>query len=60
MLSESVDQILSIYAQLIRTLNKQIKALDKDIEKLVKTIPEIQLLLSIPGISPFYIAGILA
>lgn len=60
MVSESVDQILSMYAQLIRTLTKQIKALDKGIEQVVKTMPEAQLLLSIPGIGPVYTAGILA
>lgn len=60
MVSESVDQILSMYAQLIRTLTKQIKALDKGIEQVVKTMPEAQLLLSIPGVGPVYTAGILA
>lgn len=60
MVSESVDQILSMYAQLIRTLTKQIKTLDKGIEQVVKTMPEAQLLLSIPGIGPVYTAGILA
>lgn len=47
MVSESVDQILSMYAQLIRTLTKQIKALDKGIEQVVKTMPEAQLFLII-------------
>ena len=60
MLQESVDVVLAMYVDTIKTLNKQIKVLDKAIERLAEAIPEIQILRSIPGIGPVYAAGIIA
>ena len=59
-LSGSVDLILGTYANIIRTLQKQIKILDKSISDVFSSLPEAQSLLSIPGIGPVFAAGILA
>ena len=45
---------------LIKTYTKQIKTLEKSIERVLETIPEAQCLLSIPGIARVYTAGIIA
>ncbi|MBC3901714.1 IS110 family transposase [Acetobacterium malicum] len=60
MMQNSVDVVLASYAMMIRTLKKEIQALDKAIQNLITTIPESKSLLSIPGIGPVYAAGILA
>jgi len=59
-MADSVDQVLGTYAMLIKTYTKQIKTLEKSIHNVLKTIPEAKSLLSIPGISHVYTAGILA
>lgn len=58
--ANSVDTVLSVYAEEIKAFQKMIKDLDKAIEKIVKVIDEEQILRSIPGIGPVYAAGILA
>jgi transposase len=60
MMQNSVDVVLASYTMMIRTLKKEIQALDKAIQNLITTIPESKSLLSIPGIGPVYAAGILA
>jgi len=60
MMQDSVNTVLAMYAEMIKTLKQQIKTLDKSIERLVKTIPEADCLRSIPGIGPVYAAGIIA
>lgn len=52
MMQNSVDIVLASYAMMIRTLKKEIQALDKAIQNLITTIPESKSLLSIPGIVP--------
>lgn len=59
-MQDSVDIVLATYALTIQTLKKQIKTLDKAIERLFELVPEAQSLLSIPGIGPVYAAGIIA
>lgn len=59
-IANSVDTVLSVYAEEIKALQKMIKDLDKAIEKVVKVTDEEQILRSIPGIGPVYAAGILA
>lgn len=59
-MADSVDTVLSVYATEIKTFMKIINDLDKAIAKLVQTIPEEQILRSIPGIGPVFAAGILA
>lgn len=58
--ANSVDTVLSVYAEEIKAFQKMIKDLDKSIEKVVQVTPEEQILRSIPGIGPVYAAGILA
>ena len=55
-----VNTVLAMYAEMIKVLKKQIKVLDKSIERLVQTIPEAYCLRSIPGIGSVYAAGIIA
>lgn len=55
---DSIDAILSTSITLIRTFERQIKELDKSIERIMKGIP--QTLESIPGIGPVFTAGIIA
>ena len=59
-IADSVDTVLSVYAEEINAFQKMIKDLDKAIEKIVKVTDEEQILRSIPGIGPVYAAGILA
>src|SRR5690606_40034783 len=56
-LEGSVDVVLATYAMMIKTLNQQIKELDKSIDALLETIPESQCLLSVPGIGPVFEIG---
>jgi transposase len=58
--SESIDLVLSVIANEIKTLNSQIKVLDNGIERLMETIPEAQCLMSVPGVGPVYAAGMIA
>lgn len=58
--ANSVDAVLSVYAEEIKVFQKMIKDLDKSIEKVVKVTDDEQILRSIPGIGPVYAAGILA
>ncbi|HLU21019.1 MAG TPA: IS110 family transposase [Bacillaceae bacterium] len=55
---DSIDTILGTSITLIRTFEKQIKELDKSIERIMKGLP--QTLQSIPGIGPVLAAGIQA
>ncbi|MCC4372598.1 IS110 family transposase, partial [Lactobacillus reuteri] len=59
-IANSVDTVLSVYAEEIKAFQKMIKDLDKAIEKVVQVTDEEQILRSIPGIGPVYAAGILA
>ncbi|MGA3413663.1 IS110 family transposase [Lactiplantibacillus pentosus] len=59
-LADSVDIVLSIYANEIRNYQGLIKQLDKSIEKVITILPESQILESIPGIGQVYSAGIIA
>ena len=59
-IADSVDTVLSVYAEEINAFQKMIKDPDKAIEKIVKVTDEEQILRSIPGIGPVYAAGILA
>lgn len=60
-IADSVDTVLSVYAEEIKAFQKMIKDLDKSIERVVKvTEKEEEILRSIPGIGPVYAAGILA
>jgi transposase len=55
---DSIDLLLATSIESIRSINKQIKELDKAIQKLLDGIPNT--LQTIPGIGPVYCAGILA
>lgn len=57
-INDSVNQVLSSSICLIRTLEHQIKILDKAIAEQLELIPNT--LQSIPGIGPVYSAGIIA
>lgn len=60
-IANSVDTVLSVYAEKIKAFQKMIKGLDKAIEEVMKVIgKEEEVLRSIPGIGPVYAAGILA
>lgn len=59
-LADSVDIVLSIYANEIRNYQGLIKQLDKSIEKVITILPESQILESIPRIGQVYSAGIIA
>ncbi len=54
----SIDLLLGTSIESIRSITKQIKELDKAIQKLLDGIPNT--LQTIPGIEPVYCAGILA
>lgn len=56
--NDSVNQVLSIQISSIRALVAQIKSLDKAISDQIQLIPNT--LISIPGIGPVYVAGIIA
>ncbi|MEK4383282.1 IS110 family transposase [Aeribacillus sp. FSL K6-2848] len=55
---DSIDLLLATSIEYIRSITKQIKELDKAIQKLLEGIPNT--LQTIPGIGPVYCAGILA
>jgi len=55
---DSIDTILGTSIILIRTFEKQIKALDQAIERIMKGVP--QTLQTVPGIGPVFAAGIIA
>lgn len=55
---DSIDTILGTSITLIRTFEKQIKELDKSIERILKGLP--QTLQTVPGIGPVFTAGIIA
>ncbi|MCM3742472.1 IS110 family transposase [Oceanobacillus luteolus] len=57
-MEDSIDTILGTSITLIRTFERQIKELDKSIERIMKGLP--QTLQSIPGIGPVLAAGIQA
>lgn len=56
--TDSINQVLSVRLTGIRSLEKQIKDLDKTIASYMELFPRI--LTSIPGIGPVYSAGIIA
>ncbi|ATO44637.1 IS110 family transposase [Loigolactobacillus coryniformis subsp. torquens DSM 20004 = KCTC 3535] len=58
--ADSVNEILAVYAEEIRMLNKQIKSIDKTIAQVSSQVKGIQCLTSVPGIGPVYAAGIVA
>jgi len=55
---DSVNQVLSISISVMRAMQAQIKALDKEIERQFVNIPNT--LTSVPGVGKVYAAGILA
>ena len=55
---DSIDTILGTSITLKRTFEKQIKELDKSIERIMKGIP--QTLQTVPGVGPVFTAGIIA
>ena len=56
----SIDLVLGIIANEIKFLKKQIKEIEKAITALLETIPEVQCLLSVPGLGAVYTAGLIA
>lgn len=57
---ESIDLVLGTSIQTIRSIQSQLKELDKAIERILDSIPGAKCLRSIPGIDRVYAAGILA
>jgi len=57
---ESIDLVLGTSIQAIRSIQAQLKDLDKAIENILETIPGALCLRSVPGIDRVYAAGILA
>lgn len=57
---DSIDLVLGIIANEIKFLKKQIKEIEKAIMSLLEAIPEAKCLLSVPGLGPIYIAGLIA
>jgi transposase len=55
---DSIDIILGTTIEVIRTLKKQIKEIDKTIERIMAGLT--QTLVTIPGIGPVFTAGIIA
>ncbi len=55
---DSIDVLLGTSIEVIRTLQKQIKEIDKAIERIMAGLT--QTLQSIPGIGPVFAAGIIA
>ena len=56
--NDSVNQVLSISISSMRTMQAQIKVLNKEIERQFENIPNT--LTSVPGIGPVFSAGIIA
>lgn len=59
-MTDSIDQAIGVYYTEIKTYQKLIKDLEKSIERISDSIPEIQYLKSLPGIGKVYSAGIIA
>jgi transposase len=57
-IQDSVDQVLAVSLNIIRSFEDQIATLDKYIERQIALVP--QPLLSIKGVGPVYSAGIIA
>lgn len=57
---DSIDLVLGTSIQAIRSIQAQLKDLDKAIEKVLETIPSALCLRSVPGIDRVYAAGLLA
>lgn len=58
---DSVDLLMSTSITLIRTMKAQIKALEKGIENLIKSLPvATRTIDTVPGIGPVFSAGIIA
>jgi transposase len=57
---DSIDLVLGTSIQTIRSIQTQLKDLDKAIERILDGIPGAKCLRSIPGIDKVYAAGILA
>jgi len=57
---DSIDLVLGTSIQAIRSIQAQLKDLDKAIEKVLETIPGALCLRSVPGIDRVYAAGLLA
>lgn len=57
---DSIDLVLGTSIQAIRSIQAQLKELDKAIERILESIPGSLCLRSIPGIDRVYAAGILA
>ncbi|MCS7465035.1 IS110 family transposase [Paenibacillus doosanensis] len=57
---DSIDLVLGTSIQAIRSIQAQLKDLDKAIEQILETIPGSLCLRSVPGIDRVYAAGILA
>ena len=57
---DSIDLVLGTSIQAIRSIQSQLKDLDKAIERILDGIPGAKCLRSIPGIDRVYAAGILA
>ncbi|CAH0122823.1 MULTISPECIES: IS110 family transposase [unclassified Paenibacillus] len=57
---DSIDLVLGTSIQSIRSIQAQLKDLDKAIERILEGIPGSKCLRSIPGIDKVYAAGILA
>ncbi|MNV16712.1 Transposase IS116/IS110/IS902 family protein [compost metagenome] len=56
---DSIDLVLGTSIESIRSIQKQLKDLDKAIERILDGIPGAQCLLSVPGIGKVYAAGLL-
>src|SRR5690625_6909428 len=54
---DSIDTILGTSITLIRTFEKQIKELDKSIERIMKGLP--QTLQAVPGMGAVFTAGVI-
>lgn len=57
---DSINQVLGMYANVIRMYDQQLKLLDKHIVNICKTLTQAECLQSIPGVGPVYSAGIIA
>lgn len=57
---DSIDLLLGTSIEVIRTLQKQVKEIEKGIERIMAGLEESKTLQSIPGIGPVFTAGIIA